>query len=378
MISATGQQDSTLVVGPDNQSWIGRQAKQTPDGGYVICGETSAVGNALQAFVIKTDAQGNEEWLQTYGGQWNDYCKSIEPRSGGGYFLGGQKRITSSNRQMWLAALNQSGSVNWEVTWGGAFEDFSAHLTELPDGHLLVAGGLGYGSNGPYSRYLAKVDSADGSIIWQREYGGHLPEGLFHLAQVIPGSSDIIAGGYGRFGNAYSGALLRTTSNGDSLWMRHYQYLDSMASNGQGLFRDAVPTPDGGFIAVGTALTVPGVYTQDVWVVKTDSMGCLEPGCHLITGTETQITNLRDALRLAPNPVAQGATVQAWLDLPVSFSPQGALRLTAVSNDGRLVHEQAINRPGGQLSTDNLQPGLYHVHLSDDRRWISGAKLLVE
>ncbi|MFZ1693127.1 MAG: hypothetical protein WAT74_08035, partial [Flavobacteriales bacterium] len=82
-------------LGPENQEWIGRQAKQTPDGGYVICGETSSVGNALQAFVIKTDAQGNEEWTQAYGGQWNDYCNSVEPRSSGGYFMGGQKRITA-------------------------------------------------------------------------------------------------------------------------------------------------------------------------------------------------------------------------------------------------------------------------------------------
>jgi len=28
-------------LGPNEESWIGRQAKQTPDGGFVICGETT-------------------------------------------------------------------------------------------------------------------------------------------------------------------------------------------------------------------------------------------------------------------------------------------------------------------------------------------------
>ena len=386
MIGPNGSVEGLTEIGPKNQSWIGRQAKQTPDGGYVICGETSGVGNALQTFVIKTDAQGNEEWLQTYGGQWNDSCKSIEPRSSGGYFLGGQYRITSSNRQIWLAALELTGAVAWIKTWGGAFEDFSAHAIELADGHILVAGGLGYGNNGPYRCYLAKLDSSDGTFIWQKEYDALLPEGLFHVAQEIEPGGDLIAGGYGLSGSSYYGSLLRTTSTGDSLWMRQYQYHDSLVSNGRGLFRDVVPTPDGGFIAVGTALQA-GPYTQDVWVVKVDSMGCLEPGCHLIQGMETQITNLRDALTVAPNPVVQGGSVHVHLELPENFTPQGALRLTLVSSDGRVVHEKVIavtghsaRSEGVPLSLDRtrMPAGLYHLHVSDDTRWISGAKLVVE
>jgi hypothetical protein len=88
MVAPDGSMEGLHEVGPDNQSWIGRQAKQTPDGGYVICGETSAVGNALQAFVIKTDAQGNEEWTQTYGGQWNDFAMAIDRHEGTNYLHG--------------------------------------------------------------------------------------------------------------------------------------------------------------------------------------------------------------------------------------------------------------------------------------------------
>jgi hypothetical protein len=55
------------------ESWIGRQVKQTKDGGYILCGER-VVGNHTDAFLIKTDSQGNEEWDQSYGGGLFGLC----------------------------------------------------------------------------------------------------------------------------------------------------------------------------------------------------------------------------------------------------------------------------------------------------------------
>ena len=162
-----------------------------------------------------------------------------------------------------------------------------------------------------------------------------------------------------------------------------YKYYDAVVSNAIGQLRDVLPTPDGGFIAVGVAynLAIPsgGSYSQDVWVIKTDSFGCIEPGCQLIQGMETQITNLRDALAVAPNPVASGGVVQLHLKLPENFAAQGALRITVVSNDGRVVlEEQLRSATSALIFTAPTSAGLYHVHLSDATRWISGAKLVVE
>ncbi len=204
------------------------------------------------------------------------------------------------------------------------------------------------------------------------------------MQEISPGG-DLIAGGSTLtnepvLGIMYRGSLLRTTSTGDSLWMRYYDYYDANVSNGRGYFRDVQPTSDGGFIAVGQALQVPGVYTSDVWVVKTDSFGCLVPGCQLITGMETQITNLRDALTVAPNPVASGGAVQVSIALPESFKQRGALKLTVVSSDGRIVKEATLPEAVCSLNfhLSDFASGLYHVHLSDDARSVSGAKLVVE
>jgi len=377
---ATGAYEEQVPLGPDNQSWIGRQANQTPDGGYVISGEHSATeGNGLDAFVIKTDAQGNEEWTRSFGGQWNDTGNSIASRMDGGYFFGGQYRINSSDAQVWVMALNYMGGVAWSRTWGGNFQDLNPHVVEMADGHVLISSGLGHSSNGLYQAYMAKLDRSDGAFIWEREYGPVGPEVIIRSVHEITPFGDLIAVGRTRVSNSYYGTLFRTTNDGDSLWLRNYQYHDSLVSNASGLFYDAVPTPDGGFVAVGSAFSINGIYTQDVWVIKTDSMGCIEPGCDVITGMQTQLTNMKDALRVWPNPVQAGGAVQVELQLPDGFKADGPLQLTVTNGLGQLVHRQGLaQNPRPEVLEGQLSSGLYHLHLHDNTRWIAGAKLVVE
>lgn len=379
-----GHSEGYAELGPTDGSWIGRQAKQTPDGGFVICGETTVDGIQSDAFLIKTDAQGNEVWTMTYGGPFSDFSVAVDNRSSGGFYIGGERGLAATNTDLCVTAVDETGDLVWEQVWGSEFDEPNAHLTTAADGNILVASGWGYADNFVSRRYLAKLDALDGSFIWQQEFGAIEQSSTLFVVQEVRTLGDLIAaGGQTLPGNQFYGLLLRTTADGDSLWMRSYQYYDSLVSNGRGIFRDVVPTPDGGFIACGTALPVSVadtlLYTQDVWVVKTDSMGCIEPGCHLVTGVETQFTNLKDVLRVWPNPVVSGGSIQLELHLPEDFVPRGTLRVSVVSSDGRLVHEVGVPDKSDRLQLQvNLEAGLYHLHLSDDTRWISGTKLMVE
>jgi hypothetical protein len=144
--------------------------------------------------------------------------------------------------------------------------------------------------------------------------------------------------------------------------------------------RDVQPTPDGGFVAVGTTYGAingnnPPGLSQDVWVVKVDSMGCLVPGCNIPLGITTQITNLKGALCVAPNPAHGQCTVQ--VELPETLR-SAHLRFAVVSAQGRLIREQKVAHGSNTLDLSGLAPGLYHLHLANSDTWLAGAKLIIE
>jgi len=372
-------------------SWIARGGTQAPDGGFLLVGEYYP-GPGFDALLVKTDAQGNLEWYRTYGSPGlYESLTSIVPAPWGGYYIGGSRETSTWVWEPWIVRVDELGNVIGEGDYGSSFhEEPAAQLTLSDNGNVLVAGAMSLGTGIMDGRAMLYEVDQDGEIVWQKLYGPVTRAALFVVHQV-PGSTDLIAAGFDdrtEIVEPLMGTLLRTTATGDSIWMRSYAYHDSLVELGNAGFYDMQPTPDGGFIAVGFAEANwqqgpsgwEQVYSRDVWVVKTDSMGCLEPGCHLIMGMETQITNLRGALNVAPNPVVSGGNVQMQLQLPGGFTVQGALRITVTDEAGRLVQEQPM--PSGvsafsfQLSA--FPAGLYHLHLHDDSRWIAGAKLVVE
>lgn len=366
-----------IVTLPQNGGWIGRQAKPTPDGGYVICGDAGG-----DPFVIKTDAQGQEEWTRQYGGPHSDYALSISNRPGGGYYFGGSARIAVNNIDHWVMALNDMGEVVWDRKWGTGYNDSNIGLITGTSGNPILVSTKAHGST-IGRHYLAELDAADGTTVWEREYGPVCSSCKgFAVKELTDGSGLISAGVLRDPVTLNCGVLLKTTLQGDSIWLRTYQYQDEQVSNGRGWFWDVVPTSDGGFLACGVAQGVAAadtlLYSQDVWVVKVDEHGCLQPGCHLITGMETQITNLRESLKVWPNPVPHGGTVQVEVQLPEGFKVQGQLRLTVVSGDGRLLLEKAIQSTTCQFATDRFPSGIYYLHLTDNTRWLAGASFVVE
>lgn len=347
-------------------------------------------GPGFDALLAKTDSQGELEWYRTYGApDLRESLTSIVPAPWGGYYIGGSHETSPWVWEPWIVRVDESGNVIGEGDYGSAFhEEPAAQLTLMPNGHVLAAGAMSFGTGLLDGRAMLYEVDENGAVVWQQLYGPLTRAALFTV-QPVPGSTDLIAAGFDdrtEIVQPIMGTLLRTTSTGDSLWMRSYAYHDELVELGNAGFYDMQPTPDGGFMAVGFAEANwqqgPGgleqIYSRDVWVIKTDSMGCLEPGCHLIMGMESQITNLRDALSVAPNPVQAQGQVQVAVDLPADFHINGSLRLTVTDATGRLVHELQLPSPAGQLTTDNWPPGLYHLHLHDATRWISGAKLVVE
>ena len=357
------------------QAWIGRHIIETSDGNFLLCGDKTPG----DAFVMKISPAQEILWSWFGGGSSVDYGTSVAEDADGNYYLGGAKEFSGSDRDFWVKAFESDGSQLWDTTYGSPYAEGVAYVRTASDGNLLMAGGYGIQDGEIEVKYISKLDRTDGSLIWENWYGPGGYGGALLSIKELP-NGDLIGGGIHTIGPDYVGVMVRTTSEGDSLWMRTYYYQDSLTSSGKGIFRDVEPTSDGGFVAVGIAIAVTGIYPHALWVVKVDQYGCIEPGCHIITGMETQITNMRDALRVWPNPIVASGEIHLEMKLPDHFTPRGDLRMIVTSSDGRLVKEERLSNPLTALTLQlpQLSPGLYHLHLADDSRWISGVKVVVE
>ena len=378
---ATGDTLWTRVFGDPTLSdyWIGRQVKRTTDGGFLIVGDTDESGT-VDGFALKTDSLGNEQWRRTYG--WStsqiDALLSTDHAPSDTYYMAGSRYVNDSNRDIWVQRTDTLGEVIWRVSWGGSFDDGSGHLSTLNDGNALIANAHGFSSDGTlFKPALTKIDASDGSIIWDRTYGPVVLNTVLFAAKEMP-AGDLIACGVSYY-PGQQGLLLRTTSEGDSLWMRRYFYQDTLITTGQGRFYDVLPTTDGGFIAAGAVYNPvggphPPGYSQDTWVVKVDGDGCIVPGCNS-TGITEQATNLLDVFSIFPNPAHGSTTIQ--LSLPPSVT--GSLELTLVSADGRIVQRERIAGNGTHaLDISQLGAGVYYAHVAQGGKWLTGGKLVVE
>ncbi len=400
VFDANGDTVLTRNLGHPGPRWNARMVKRLQDGGFVIVGQTEATGY-LDAFAVRTDAEGNELWRRTYGqpAPVTDGLLSVVELPNGDLVLGGSNFPTPTTKRWWIQRLDPEGEVVWSEYYGlFPTGNASAQITLTQDHSILMASSRQYASSNNFYElrpYLSLLDPLNGIIIWEQEYGAIAPFHSLYTAKETP-TGDIIACGVSEEAGGMQGVLLHTTSEGDSLWMFRYFYQDDVISTGTGQFYDVLPTPDGGFIATGPAYNplnqqYPPGYSQDAWVVKVDGQGCIVPGCNSV-GIEEQATNLLDALRIWPNPVAQGGQVHVQLDLPPSVQTKD-LELSIVSMDGKVVYRQALSPllgrgAGGEgspersrrvtLSPSHLSSGLYHLHITNGTTWLTGGKLVVE
>lgn len=62
---------------------------KTSDGGYILTGRLDGA-NDVDAWLIKTDANGSEQWNRTFGGTGFDEASSVQETLDGGYILAGR------------------------------------------------------------------------------------------------------------------------------------------------------------------------------------------------------------------------------------------------------------------------------------------------
>ncbi|MBK6914157.1 MAG: T9SS type A sorting domain-containing protein [Ignavibacteriales bacterium] len=163
---------------------------------------------------------------------------------------------------------SQSPDIIWKKSYGlNTADDFGRSVIETSDGGIAVAGYTGSFGAGGFDVWLIKTDS-NGDTLWTKTYGGVSSDFGYSLKQADDGGYIIGGAAPSLITGGLDLLLIRTDSLGELLWLKTYDELNTDYGWSINI------TKDGGIIICGEQNAFP--QTPDGMVIKTDSMGEVE------------------------------------------------------------------------------------------------------
>jgi hypothetical protein len=255
---------SRTYGGPEED--VGKYVNVCDDGGYVVVGYTYSYGSGQSdLYLIRTDAVGDTLWTRVYGGTGYDEGTSVTETDEGGFIATGYANSWWIRNEAWVVKTDSNGDSVWTRRFQTVNNTYAHEVVETTlGGQTYSVGGTCrwlYRSN---DFYLIRMEQ-DGDTLWTRSYGSTGWEDCYGLDR----TDDLgffLAGRTNSMGAAaWDFYIVRADAGGDSLWHRvcdtsGYDYAYSIKE-----------TPDGGCIAVGD--TDYGPSTSNAYIVKLDAAG---------------------------------------------------------------------------------------------------------
>jgi hypothetical protein len=225
----------------------------------------AVVGSILLLLLAQGLAQPNPDtlWTRTYGGGYGDYTSSVQQTVDGGYIVAGSG---TRGCDFYLVKMNSQGDTLWARCYGGLSDDNALSVQQTADGGYIVAGATDSFGAGSYDFYLVKTNS-QGDTLWTRTYGGGDYEAARSVRQTADGGY-VLAGSTMSFGAGYEDCyLVKTNEQGDTLWTRTYGgSSDDRAYSVQ-------QAADGGYVVAGWTRSFGASLYETMYLVKTDGQG---------------------------------------------------------------------------------------------------------
>lgn len=347
----------------------------TDCGNFTSVGATSTLGLGSSDFLVcLVDTNGSEVWKQPYGASGYEVATNVDVTGDCSLLVAGvQSNIANTERDPILYKLDNNGSVLWHETYGTSNYDCGlGGVFELNSGDILISGCLDTLDNFDTKSFISLLDS-NGAVKWRKIFGDNSRQGIWSFVEEN-GFVTIVGVRRSEEISNDVGFLLKIDSYGNIIWERDYYHLAFPGPDGlqrsTSWFRDIELAPDGGYIVCGMArgLIVEPQTTQDFWLVKLDSMGCLEPGCDTLTGIR-ESTFVGDEVVVYPNPVRN------YLNIEFNNYYKG-MNIRLYNPLGELVLEKPLIENLSKITLE-LPQGGYIYAVSTPNKLLKTGKLLV-
>lgn len=195
----------------------------TADGGYIALGSTltEVYGGREDLLLVKTDSQGNETWMERFPGM---VPASVAETADGGYIIGGYNVSTTGSEQnsayqgsSFLIRTDADGTEEWRQVLPGMKV---SSVAETADGGYAAVGWLWNpaGSENDTTTVITKTDG-NGTTVWNRTFPGTAA----NAGSVTADGGYIIGGTKSPFENDIGDAfLIRLDADGNTLWHKNY------------------------------------------------------------------------------------------------------------------------------------------------------------
>jgi hypothetical protein len=271
----------------------GNSIQQTSDGGYIVLGtmdspESSDGDTHVSTWLIKIDADGSSIWQKTFEGSWSNNV--VQQTSDGGYIILGPESPDglrgSSFCDAWLTKTDANGNILWTKSFGGEGNEWSHSYEQTTDANgnrvlvktfgadscdrgnsiqqtrdegFIITGQVNANGAGNGDVWLLKTD-ADGNKLWDKiwELGsGASVHQTNDGGYIIAGSTEGIFNASENSGDAW---FIKTDANGNELWNKTFGGPERDWAN------SVQPTSDGGYILEGGTWSF-GAW-GDAWLIK--------------------------------------------------------------------------------------------------------------
>ncbi len=237
------------------------------------------------------------------------------------FLISGYQYSAATSYDMYVVKTDANGEVEWEQTYGEPTNDGGCVVSQRADGNLVLLGLRDNGSNTGNYLYYAVLEPNAGIVLTDAVHSKNITYSPMSTTYYIKNNFDVVCTTVS-YGPPPIWEVAFTILSSDGTIIQETPISSGLP--GEDYIRDLEPTPDGGFILAGFNYTVP----QSSWVVKLGPNGeyCGVAPCvdSLMTNTISTPPHIDVAqtnpTTLYPNPAKGSTTITYTLPAQLPFA----------------------------------------------------------